>query len=93
MIVTSVVKELTVNQIQLNSPKLPFFRKNTYYLEVLCRPIPKFDLQSQSFTNKVTKYPNVVQMQTIVVDSNWDLYSEISELYQFVSGLISLKSH
>ena len=47
-----------------NSPKLPFFRKNTpeayfaaetelFYL--FARPIPKYDLQRQYFTITVTQ--------------------------------------
>ena len=46
-----------------NSPKLPFFRKNTprrYFgaetgdFNLFVRPIPKYDCQRQSFTKTVT---------------------------------------
>ena len=54
-----------------NSPKLPFFRTNKvqgYFgakggdFNLYARPIPKCDLQCQSFTNPVTQHENTVQV-------------------------------
>ena len=55
----------------LNSPKMPFFYKDTpkWYLAAktrdfsqFARPISKYDLQCQSFTNTVTRHQNSVQV-------------------------------
>ena len=66
-----VYHKKSINPQCLSSPKLPRFRKDkskgylrpkTGDFNKFTRPIPKCDLQFQSFTNTVTKYQNTVQM-------------------------------
>ena len=66
-----VYHKKSINPQCLSSPKLPRLRKNkpkgyirpkTGDFNKFTRPIPKCDLQFQSFTNTVTKYQNTVQM-------------------------------
>ena len=54
------------------------------------RPIPKSNLQCQSFTNTVTQYQNTIQAWFFFQDSNWVVYSGEYGLQQYVIGLICL---